>query len=116
MLASRVQGIEAFKNRQYKEADESLTKALAIKQDRDVYLHLAYVKMSLGDNKGLEETLEKGIKAYPDEAKLYGIYARHLGARGETSRALSVVQEGLKKNPKDPNLISIKEYLEQGRK
>jgi len=56
--------------------------------------------------------LEKGLKVFPEEVRLYRIYAKHLAAAGEKKKALSLVEKGLKIAPDDTNLKFMKEYLE----
>ena len=105
------QGIEAFNKREFKEANKQFIKALSLKDDKVVYLYLAYTQMNLGETSKLKETLEKGIKAFPEEIRFYRIYAKHLASTGETKAALSLVEKGLKINPDDSNLKFMKEYL-----
>ena len=105
-------GINAFKERKFKEANTFFTKALSVKDDREVYLYLAYTQMNLGKDSEAEKTLEKGLKVFPEEVRLYRIYAKHLAAAGEKKKALSLVEKGLKITPDDTNLKFMKEYLE----
>ena len=105
-------GIHAFKERKFKEANTFFTKALSVKDDREVYLYLAYTQMNLGEDSEAEKTLEKGLKVFPEEVRLYRIYAKHLAAKGEKEKGLSLVEKGLKIAPDDANLKFMKEYLE----
>ena len=105
------QGIEAFKKRNFKEANKQFVKALSLKDDKVVYLYLAYTQMNLGEASKLKETLERAIKAFPEEIRFYRIYAKHLASAGETKAALSLVEKGLKIDPDDSNLKFMKEYL-----
>jgi len=104
-------GINAFKERKFKEANTFFTKALSVKDDREIYLYLAYTQMNLGEDSEAEKTLEKGLKVFPEEVRLYRIYAKHLAATGEKKKALSLVEKGLKIAPDDTNLKFMKEYL-----
>ncbi len=106
------QGIDAFRKKDFKEASKDLSEALSIRDDREVYLYQAYTQMSLGDNPGLEKTLERGIKAFPEEVRLYQVYVRYLASTGEIKRAMSLVKKGLEMKPDDRNLNFLKEYLE----
>lgn len=105
-------GIDAFKERKFKEAKTFFTKALSVKDDREVYLYLAYTQMNLGEDSEAEKTLEKGLKVFPEEVRFYRVYAKHLAATGEKKKALSLVEKGLKIAPDDTNLKFMKEYLE----
>lgn len=107
------QGIKAFQNRKYGEAHESLSKAIALRDDKDVYLYLAYTQMSLGEDAALTATLERGIKAYPYEVKLYEVYVKHLAAAGKKKEALAFLDRALKMNPDDYGLKALKESLEE---
>ncbi|EFK06869.1 tetratricopeptide repeat protein [delta proteobacterium NaphS2] len=104
-------GIEAFKNRRFGDAHQALQKALSLKEDREVYLYLAYTQMILGDASASEETLEKGIAAFPYEVRLYQVYARQLAARGENEKALKLVDRALQMSPDDPTLKVIRQNL-----
>jgi len=105
-------GINAFKEREFKEANTFFTKVLSVKDDREVYLYLAYTQMNLGEDSEAEKTLEKGIEVFPEEIRLYRIYAKHLAAAGEKKKAISLVEKGLKIAPDDTNLKFMKEYLQ----
>jgi len=108
----KAQGIEDFKKRKFKEANKNLTKALSLKNDKEIYLYLAYTQMNLGQKPKLEKTLEKGIEAFPKEVRFYQIYAKHLAAAGETEKALSLIKKALKIEPDNKNLEFMREYLE----
>jgi len=108
----KAKGIEAFKEKKFEEANKSLTRALSKKDDKEVYLYLAYTQMNLGEKSKLEKTLEKGIKVFPEEVSLYRIYVKHLAATGKKKKALLLVERGLKIAPNDANLKFMKEYLE----
>jgi len=107
----KAQGIEDFKKRKFKEANKNLSKALLLKDDKEVYLYLAFTQMNLGEKEELEKTLNKGIKAFPKQVRLYEIYARHLATEGQTEKALSMIKKGLKIDPKNRKLEFMKEYL-----
>ena len=104
-------GIEAFKIRKFGDAYQSLQKALSLKEDREVYLYLAYTQMILEDAVASEKTLETGIKAFPYEVRLYQVYARQLAAKGEKEKALKLVNQALRMNPGDTALKLIKRDL-----
>ena len=106
-------GIDAFKKRDFKKAEGLLKKALSLKQDKESYLYLAYTQMNLGNEEELEKTLKSGIAAFPDEARLYQIYAKYLSSKGEVEKALTLVDQGLKANPDDKNLKMMKDYLKR---
>lgn len=108
----KTQGIEAFENRKFGDAHQSLTKAMSLKDDSDVYLYLAYTEMTLGEEEKLQATLEKGIEVFPYEVRLYQIYVRHLTAKGDTKKAMSLVEKAVRMNPDDENLKFMKQYVE----
>ncbi len=116
MVAARFEkhkatGIQAFKIRKFGDAYQSLQKALSLKEDREVYLYLAYTQMILEDAAASEKTLETGIKAFPYEVRLYQVYARQLAAKGEKGKALKLVDQALRMNPDDTTLKLIKRDL-----
>ena len=110
-LNKKTAGIEAFKNRKFGDAYQALEKALSLKEDREVYLYLAYTQMIMEDAAASEKTLEKGINAFPYEVRLYQVYARQLAAKGEKEKALKLVDRALRMTPDDPTLKSIKRDL-----
>ena len=107
----KASGIDAFKKRDLKKAQGMFEKALSLRKDKEVYLYLAYTQMELGNEEPLEITLKSGIEAFPDEARLYQIYAKYLSSKGDVKKALTVVDQGLKSNPDDKNLKMMKDYL-----
>ena len=107
----KAKGIEAFSQRRFGDAHEFLTDALSMKDDKEVYLYLAYTEMILGEEKKSEETLEKGIKAFPYEVKLYEVYAKSLTARGKKTEALRLLEKALTMNPDNKSLRIMKEGL-----
>jgi len=104
-------GMDAFSQRKFGDAYQSLEKALSVKDDREVYLYMAYTQMILGEEEKLEETLAKGIEAFPYEVKLYQIYAKYLTAKGKTEEALAMVNKALRMNPDDEALKAMKSTL-----
>jgi len=107
------EGIKAFQNRKYGEAHESLSKAISLRDDKEVYLYLSYTQMSLGEDAALTATLERGIKAYPYEVKLYQVYVRHLAAAGKKKEALALLDRALKMNPDDYGLKSLRDSIDE---
>ncbi len=109
---TKSEGIDAFKNRKFGDAYPFLKKALNLKEDREVYLYLAYTQMLLGDAAASEKTLVKGIDAFPYEVRLYQVYTRQLAAKGETEKALKLLDKALLMSPDDPTLKLLKGNLE----
>ncbi len=111
-LKRKKTGIDAFKSRRFGDAHQALKEAFSLKEDREVYLYLAYTQMILDDAAASERTLSRGIKAFPYEVRLYQVYARQLAARGEKEKALVLVNKALRMNPDDPTLKVMKQNLE----
>ena len=107
----KTKGIEAFSQRKFGDAYQFLTDALSMKDDREVYLYLAYTEMILGEEGKSEETLEKGIKAFPYEVKLYEVYAKSLAAKGKKDEAVLLLDKALTMNPDNQSLKIMKESL-----
>ncbi|MDZ7697875.1 MAG: hypothetical protein U5R49_13440 [Deltaproteobacteria bacterium] len=112
----KAEGIDAFKRREFKQAEETLSKALSQKEDNEVYLYLAYTEMNLKQEARLEATLDKGIAAFPQDVRLYQLYVKHLASVGETEKALSMVRKALELDPDNQNLIFMRDYLEKNGK
>jgi hypothetical protein len=105
-------GLEAFKQRRFGDAYQELTKALKIKEDKEVYLYLAYTQSSLGEEEKMVQTLDQGLAAFPYEVRLYQIYVKYLAAHGEKQKALTLLEKAVKLNPEDQNLAFMKQYVE----
>lgn len=112
----KAEGIRAFKKREFKAAEETLSKALSLQEDNEVYLYLAYTEMNLKQEARLEATLDKGIAAFPQDVRLYQLYVKHLASVGETEKALSMVRKALALDPDNQNLIFMRDYLEKNEK
>jgi hypothetical protein len=106
------QGIAAFKERKFGDAFQQLSKALKIKEDKEVYLYLAYAQSSMGEEDKMAQTLEQGITAFPYEIRLYQIYVKYLAAHGKKEKALALLEKAMKMNPEDQNLLFMKQYVE----
>ena len=104
-------GMAAYNKGDFKAAQESLSKALSLKPDNEVFRTLAYAQMSLKEPDKAGATLEKGIEIFPDEPGLYPLLVQYLVSRGETDRAMSFLRRGLALNPDDENLKFLEEYL-----
>ncbi len=105
-------GIAAFGDRHFGDAYEELTKALKLKEDKEVYLYLAYTQSSLGEEDKMTETLEQGIRTYPYEVRLYQIYIKYLAAQGQKEKAAALLEKALKMNPEDQSLGFMKQYID----
>ena len=105
-------GIAAFGERHFGDAYEELTKALKLKEDKEVYLYLAYTQSSLGEEDKMAETLEQGIRTFPYEVKLYQIYIKYLAAQGQNEKASALLDKALKMNPEDQSLAFMKQYID----
>jgi hypothetical protein len=104
-------GIDAFKNRRYGDAHQSLAAALEIRKDPETFLYLAYTQSSLGEEDKMADTLEQGIAAFPYEVRLYQLYIKYLAANGQKEKALGLLDRAIKMNPDDQNLLFMKQYI-----
>ncbi len=110
--AHKSQGIKAFRDRRFGDAYQNLIIASKLKEDKEIYLYLAYTESSLGEDSKMAETLQKGIAAFPYEVRLYQVYVKYLIAHGKKEKALSLLQKALKMNPESQNLIFMRQYVE----
>jgi hypothetical protein len=110
--AHKQKGIEAFQARRYGDAYQSLSKALNIREDKEIYLYLAYTQSSLGEDENMAKTLDQGIMAFPYEVRLYQIYVKYLAANGQKEKAISLLEKAVQLNPEDQNLVFMKQYVE----
>jgi tetratricopeptide (TPR) repeat protein len=105
-------GIEAFAERRFGDAHQALSKALEVREDKDVYLYLAYTQSSLGEDEEMVKTLEQGIMAFPYEVRLYQTYVKYLAANGQKEKALALLEKAIKMNPEDQNLLFMRQYVD----
>jgi len=110
--AHKARGIAAFGEKRYGDAYDELTKALKVKEDREVYLYLAYTQSSLGEEDRMADTLDHGIRAFPYEVRLYQIYIKYLAAHGQKEKASALLERALKMNPEDQGLAFMKQYVD----
>ena len=110
--AHKSKGIKAFRERRFGDAYQELLKASKLKEDREIYLYMAYTESSLGQDAKMAETLQRGIAVFPYEVRLYQVYVKYLAAHGKKQKALSVLKKALRMNPNDQNLIFMKQYVE----
>lgn len=108
----KTSGIGAFEEKRYGEAYEELARALKIKEDKEVYLYLAYTQSSLGEEDKMADTLDRGIQAFPYEVRLYQVYIKYLAAHGRKEEAAALLEKALKMNPEDQNLVFMKQYVD----
>ncbi|WP_320170249.1 hypothetical protein [Maridesulfovibrio sp.] len=107
------QGIAAFHSQHYGDAYQALNKAVKIKDDRDIYLYLAYTLLALSDDLALAEVLDEGISKFPYDVRLHQLYVRYLLNKGDFRQARQVLEKALLLSPADSNLLYMKDYLDQ---
>jgi len=78
-------------------------------------LAISYMKRQKRDK--MEKTFEKTVQWNGKESLLWNLYAYCLAEEGgEKSKAIAVLEKGLKKLPGDPHLVENLENLQAGRK
>ena len=107
----KAQGIKAFTGRRFGDAHQFLTEALSMKDDKDLYLYLAYTEMILGEEAKSERTLKKGIEKFPYEVKFYEVYGKSLATRGKKAEAILLLDKAITMNPDDRSLRIMKDSL-----
>lgn len=105
-------GIQAYDGKRLDTAAQDLTKALAIKQDRDCYLYLAHTWIELQNDAKTEETLDAAIAAYPREPRFFETYVDYYLARKAPQRAKEQLDRGLKQFPDDRSLLALKDSVD----
>lgn len=109
----KAQGVSAFHNQHYGEAYQALSKAVKLKDDRDIYLYLSYTLLALSDDVALSEVLSEGISKFPYDVRLHQLYVRYLLNKGDLKQARLVLEKALTLSPADSNLLYMKDYLDQ---
>ncbi len=106
-------GIQAYDEKRLEPASQYLTKALAIKHDRECYLYLAHAWIEMEQDAKAEQTLEAAIEAYPREARFFETYVDLYLARKDPQRARKTLERGLKQFPDDRNLLALKDGVDK---
>lgn len=80
-----------------------------IKQDSEYFInaqiHMSYILIDMGKNDEGIEVLQKAIKVKKEEASLYLILSSVYEEKNDYKKAVSAIQEGLKYNDKDTELL-----------
>ncbi|WP_419779221.1 right-handed parallel beta-helix repeat-containing protein [Maridesulfovibrio sp.] len=105
-------GVNAFHGQHYGDAYQALNKAVQMKDDRDVYLYLAYTLLALNDDIALAEILDEGVSKFPYDVRLHQLYVRYLLNKGDLKQARMVLDKALLLSPADSNLLYMKDYLD----
>jgi len=106
------QGVNAFHGQHYGDAYQSLSQAVKMKDDRDIYLYLSYTLLALGDDVALSEILDEGISKFPYDVRLHQLNVRYLLNKGDIKQARQVLDKALLLSPADSNLLYMKDYLD----
>lgn len=77
-------------------------------------LGVSYMKRNRNDK--MRETFEKAVQGSPKESLIWNLYAYCLDEIGDTSKALEVLANGLKKLPDDERIKGNIEALREGKK
>ncbi len=102
------EGTIAFNSHRYGDAYTYLKRAISLKNDRDCYIYLAYTLAMLGEDKKLEKILEKSVKLFPYDYRVYLVYIKYLLEKGERDKALIFLEKALRMSPDNKSLIFIK--------
>lgn len=89
----------------YNEAVMKLTGILSQRKRADAYYYLGVAYQNLGQYENSIMAFQNGINEGADFREAYNDYAISLYMNKEVEKALTVIQEGLKKYPEDPRLI-----------
>ncbi|WP_415716945.1 right-handed parallel beta-helix repeat-containing protein [Maridesulfovibrio sp.] len=108
----KTRGVNSFHSQHYGDAYQNLNKAVKMKDDRDVYLYLAYTLLALNDDIAVAEILNEGVSKFPYDVRLHQLYVRHLLNKGDLKQARLVLDKALLLSPSDNNLIYMKDYLD----
>ncbi|MBR8703812.1 tetratricopeptide repeat protein [Porphyromonas levii] len=72
-----------------------------------VYQLLASQYITSGDTLSFENTVEEGLKLFPNDQWLMANYVDRLLKKGESEKAVSTLEEAIKKEPTNVNLLAI---------
>lgn len=108
----KAKGVNAFHGQHYGDAYQALNMAVQMKDDRDVYLYLAYTLLALNDDLALAEILDEGVSKFPYDVRLHQLYVRYLLNKGDLKQARMVLDKALLLSPADSNLLYMKDYLD----
>jgi len=111
VIRLKKEAIDYFNHGNYGNAYEVFNKVLSLKDDKEVYIYMAFVLEQLREESKLEAILKKGIEIYPYEVRLYQTYVRYLVSRDKTEEAKNLLERALTLNPGNAVLNSLKELL-----
>ncbi len=101
----------AFLNEgKYKEAVKLFKKAIPIYSDSSSYIYYIYA-LSMIQDPSIEEIIEDALSKYPNEVRIYQMGIRYFLQVNKKDKAKKLLDKGLKLNPDDPTLKSMKVFF-----
>ena len=89
---------------QYNEAVKTITKLLSKTKRADAYYYLGVAYQNLGQYEDSIESFEKSLDYGAEFRELYNDYSISLYLNKEEIKALTIIEEGLRKYPQDPKM------------
>lgn len=102
--------------KRYEEAVNSLKRSVEVANDLRSYAELAAAYMSLQRLADARETLEQGLRVYPQSAHLRAILAAVLLDNGETRRAQGMLEEAERINPDLEMVKTVRQLMNKFKK
>jgi tetratricopeptide (TPR) repeat protein len=102
--------------KQYPEAEQSLKRALEANKDLQVYTELASVYMSQHKDAEARETIEQGLRLYPQSAILRALLAPLLLDIGDRRRAQTMIDEAERLNPDLEMVKAVRQIMNKHKK
>jgi tetratricopeptide (TPR) repeat protein len=102
--------------KQYPEAEQSLKRALEASKDLQIFTELASVYMSQHKDAEARETIEQGLRLYPQSAILRALLAPLLLEIGDRRRAQSMIDEAERLNPNLEMVKTVRQIMNRHKK
>jgi tetratricopeptide (TPR) repeat protein len=104
------QAIEYLNKGKYQKAVDIFKEVVKVYSDADTYIYYIYALSMIGDP-SIEQVIDEALKKYPFESRIYQIGIRYYLQINKQDKAESLLNKGLKLNPKDPSLLSMKVFF-----
>ncbi len=109
---NRAQEAISFLNKgNYGKAVEIFKKVVPIYSNATIYIYYIY-SLSMIQDPSIEMVINKAIEKYPYETRIYQIGIRYFLQINKKEKAKKLLEKGLKLNPKNPTLQSMKVFFE----
>ncbi len=109
--AKEKEAIHFLNKGNYGKAVEIFKEIIPIYHSATTYIYYIYA-LSMISDESIEDVIEEAIKNYPYEIRIYQLGIRYFLQVNEKKKAKKLLDKGLKLNPNNPTLVSMKVFFE----